>query len=695
MSYQDEVEKDVWNVVKILLKLGGFLFKVAFFVFGGILVYLIKKLLEKKGEGESLGEDMELEDWEEQIFEAYPKFLRPLYRSIFQLPTPVVAIFSAFVMFAIGMVVTSVGLSILYVIGSTRYPGPSVPLGEAIAMVNKWILFLFVPLGFFAGYSTAKEYKESKEYHRKEREQEEREGRGPLKIGQKTSIPQEMRLEHMYVVGKTGSGKTKALLNWLLQDIFHNRGCAFIDPHGDAFDECLRHIAKRFVNEKIPLEDLEKQELLRRLVILDPTDEEYAVGINPLQKFEGESDLNVGFRFESTVKKLWGFDLPEAPRMGEITRSTAAAIAANGLTLVEAVPFLASGSIRAKMAQKIKNEQLRRFLVEDLSAYAKQRDDPIGSAARRIRTFTTDERITAIIGQRKSTLRFKEAMDGKQVILCKIPTGSGAKGLGDLGRFLGALLVSQFHNTASSRTPVKKQWDPLTHPFGPPEGPDRQPFYLYIDEFQNFISGNFPSVLAEMRKFGLHFILAHQYTKQGDEEFREDVMNAIFGNVKTMVAFQVDADDAERLASEFYVPTGKMVRKENERLEIFNLGGGLRMPVGINEKEYLNIMEEVRKRAGLFRELKDRQFLVIYKGSKQPKLDTTEYLQDVASGDRQIKEYVAKIKEISNRRWARPRADVLQEIEERQKSLFGKPDYAKGFYSGKTKKTAEAHALRS
>jgi len=527
--------------------------------------------------------------------------------------------------------------------------------------------FLHWIVAVFSLAKGATYYPKMRDKRKKEKREQEMADLGPsaLRLGSTKSVPEDIRKAHMYVVGKTGSGKSKAMQYWLTQDVDAGRGCAIIDAHGDVVDDYLAHLADGFIRRNVPLDGIEHTPLMRKIVIVDPTDPEFAVGINPLQTFEPFTPMDTGGQFEEAVKKLWGFDREEAPLMGEIIRFTAYALSSNHLTLMEAVPFLTDKRFRFKLANKLDDEAVKDFLIRELTELERGRMDAVGPARRRIRRFTTDKRIAPIIGQKKSTLRLRDAMDEGCVILCKIPTTL----MGETGSFLGALLVSQFYQAARSRSELAPA--------------KRNPFYLYIDEFQKFVSGAFPDILSEMRKYGLHFILAHQYSEQVDE----DIQNAIYKNTKAMVAFRVDADDSMKLSREFFTLTGKMVRNIDRNVRFVRIGG-VEIPTVEETEDYFNLNEEIQMNANVFTKLNKRQFLAIYEGIDQPVGDLTQLISEIDPEDPKIKKYIAKIREVSHRRWARPREDVLKDIKERQSKILGRtgPAYDQKPYTPRKKK---------
>lgn len=503
----------------------------------------------------------------------------------------------------------------------------------------------------------------SKGKRKKIEEQDKRNLENFLHLGRRISIPHEVRAKHMYVVGKTGSGKSKAMLYWLSQDIDAGRGCAFIDPHGDVIEDCLSMYAAR-MRAMTPHLDMSKNPLLKRLVIIDLTDKEYAVGINPLQKYGPYDAMDMGELLEEAVKKVWGFELKDAPLMGQILRFSGYVLSENNKTLADMGGFLRSPQVRAEMLKNTDNEEVRAFWEEDYPNAVARDPSLYHSAMRRASRFTANEKVLAILGQRKSTLKIREAMDNNCVILCKIPST-----VGEMGSFFGALLVSQFQQAAMSRSQD-----------------ERSPFYLYIDEFQNFVSGAFPKILAEMRKYGLHFILSHQYKRQVDEE----IQNAIFGNVNTMLAFRVGAEDGVKLGREFFTLTGQMMRDARRSFRIMNIGG-LQIPTIEETGEYFSVNEEAEMNANAFTKLDPRQFLVMYEGLDEPIGDLTEHM--MGGG---MKQDIERMKEICGRRWGNRREEVLNKIKQSAKAARRQGGHHKKPYAkAKKKTTAKTSARKS
>ena len=322
-------------------------------------------------------------------------------------------------------------------------------------------------------------------------------------------IPHIKRAEHMVVVGKTGSGKTYLLLRMCLQDIRAGRGFVFFDHHGDTVPQLLSAIA---AEEKHSGEDLSS-----RLVVIDPSDSQWSVGLNVLQP-SGRNPFIEVVSIAGILKERWGLTSFGAPTE-ELLRNSLFVLSENGLTLVELVPLLTDSTFRATCLTKVTNSDIR--------DYWEQRFEPLSDAMKAVRRdpvlnkvseFVSDPHFKHILGQRQSTIDLVDCLDRGTWILVDLSKGR----LGRHSATLGSLILGQLKQAIFRRH-------------------SRQIFTLYCDEIQNLLVANsgIDTLLAEARKFGVSVVSANQFLEQFPREMRSAIQA-----VGTHVYFQLSSDDA-------------------------------------------------------------------------------------------------------------------------------------------------------
>ncbi len=338
-------------------------------------------------------------------------------------------------------------------------------------------------------------------------------------LRKKFGIKLDDRRRHFYAVGKTGMGKTAMIKNMAIQDIQNGLGIGFIDPHGEAADEILDFIPENRIQD---------------VVYFNPGDIKYPVAFNVMEKVSPENRHIVVSGLMSVFKKLWP-DVWSA-RMEYILNYTILALLESpDATLLGINRLLADVDYRKKVVDQVQDPVVKAFWVQEYSRYT-QRYEVEATAAiqNKVGQFISNPLIRNIIGQVHSTIDMREIMDSRKILIANISKGLVGE---DSSRLLGGLLVTKMQLAAMSRVDIPEE--------------QRQDFFLYIDEFQNFATESFVNILSEARKYRLALILSHQYISQlgvGDEAHVKD---AVFGNVGTIVCFRVGAEDAEFLEAEF------------------------------------------------------------------------------------------------------------------------------------------------
>jgi len=345
-------------------------------------------------------------------------------------------------------------------------------------------------------------------------------GDGEVVIGRVTfrsdhrmfGIAREDRRRHLCVVGKTGMGKTTLIQTQIAADIEAGRGVCLIDPHGDLAEAVLRVIPARRTND---------------VIVFDAADREYAVSFNPLVCRDPDRIDQTTSGVVSAFKKIyesWG------PRLEDTLRNAVFATVEQGGTLGTMLRLLSDAPFREGFVATIRDDLVRSFWVHEFAHWNdRYRTEAVAAIQNKIRPFLTNRSLRAIVGHSQRSLDLRYIMDDQQVLIVNLSKGRIGE---DNATLLGALLVASIQQAAMSRADVSEQ-----------ERPD---FYLYVDEFQNFTTGSFATILSEARKYRLNLTVAHQYLKQLDDE----TANAVFGNVGSIVAFQVGSDDAQVLAQQ-------------------------------------------------------------------------------------------------------------------------------------------------
>lgn len=322
------------------------------------------------------------------------------------------------------------------------------------------------------------------------------------------------RRRHMYVIGKTGMGKSELLKTIAIQDIQAGRGLAFIDPHGDPVEDILDYIP---------------EERLKDVIYFNPADLDYPVAFNVMEQVDPDKRHLVADGVMNVFKKIW-VDVWSA-RMEYILNNTILALLETpDTTLLGINRMLAEKEYRNYIVSHLTDPVVKAFWTQEFAKYTERfAAEATPAIQNKIGQFTSSTLIRNIIGQPKSTIDMRQIMDEGKILLVNISKGRIGE---DASRLLGALIITKLQLAAMSRVDI-------------PEN-QRKDFVLIVDEFQNFATSSFANILSEARKYHLSLIIAHQYVAQMDE----DVRDAVFGNVGTIVSFRVGAEDAELLEKE-------------------------------------------------------------------------------------------------------------------------------------------------
>jgi len=324
------------------------------------------------------------------------------------------------------------------------------------------------------------------------------------------------RSRHMYIIGQTGAGKTGTLALLALSDIFHGHGYAIIDPHGDFAVDNMRFIPGS---------------RLKDVVYFNPADTAFPLGFNPLEVFDPNQKSNISSEVIGVLKRMFGESW--GPRLEYILRYTILALLDRPTTtLLDIARMLTDKNFRKETLDYCQDTVVLNFWkIEFASWNDKFVAEAISPVLNKVGAFTANPIIRNIIGQPKSTFNIREIMDEGKILIVNLSKGLIGE---DNASILGSFLVTKIQLAAMSRSNIERI-------------EDRRPFYLYVDEFQNFATDSFATILSEARKYGLNLTVANQYISQMNETVRD----AVFGNVGTMVSFRVSADDAPILTKQF------------------------------------------------------------------------------------------------------------------------------------------------
>lgn len=327
------------------------------------------------------------------------------------------------------------------------------------------------------------------------------------------------RRQHMYVIGKTGTGKSAMLHNLIIQDIANGEGVCVVDPHGELVESILRKIPK---------------ERLKDVVYFNPADSEYPMGFNVLELPDPKYKHLVASGLMGIFTKIWAGTW--SARMEYILNNAVLALLDTpGSTLLGISRILVDKQYRQQILANVKDPVVRSFWLNEFEEWRDQfRNEAIAPIQNKVGQFLSTAMIRNVVGQPQSTLDIFKIMNEGKIFLVNVSKGRIGE---DNSALLGAMLITKIQLAAMERVRIPED--------------ERVDFYLYVDEFQNFATDSFASILSEARKYRLNLILAHQYIGQLVTDVSTKVRDAVFGNVGTMVVFRVGAADAEFLEQEF------------------------------------------------------------------------------------------------------------------------------------------------
>lgn len=393
------------------------------------------------------------------------------------------------------------------------------------------------------------------------------------------------RSRHVYIIGQTGAGKSGLLELFALSDVFHNQGYAIIDPHGDFAVDNMHFIPPHRIND---------------VVYFNPADTAYPLGFNPMEVYDPNMKNNISSEIIGVLKRMFGDSW--GPRLEYILRYTILALLDHpNTTMLDITRMLTDKKFRKEVLATCTDAVVLNFWnIEFNSWNEKFQAEAVAPVLNKVGAFTANPIIRNIIGQPKSTFNIRELMDDGKILIVNLSKGLIGE---DNAGILGSFIVTKIQLAAMSRSDI-------------PRVEDRRPFYLYVDEFQNFATDSFATILSEARKYGLNLTVANQYISQ----MQDTVRDAVFGNVGTMISFRSSADDAPILGKQF-----EPQFEPNDLLQMRN-----------------------------------RSFIInmIIQGEKAPAFSATTLALPTAQTN-----YMQHIVDSSRRKYARERAEVESEIQ--------------------------------
>jgi hypothetical protein len=343
---------------------------------------------------------------------------------------------------------------------------------------------------------------------------------------QMAKISNDDRNSHFYVIGSTGTGKSKFLESLIIQDIIKERGIGIIDPHGDLIEDVKVLIAA--IYKKCEIEE----QLAKDVILIDPSDPNQTVSFNPLERLPGISAAEQANELVGSFKKIWADSW--GVRMEDLMRNSLIALSEANLTLVELSTFLTDRIFREVILDRVNNPVAKEYFQRFNVLTDRGQITWIEPIMNKINAVFCDERIKQIFSSARSTFNLREVMDQGLILLIKLDKGR----FKDSAGLLGSLLMSEIQMAAFSRSDVEPK--------------KRKLFFLYIDEFQNFANDSFSLILSEARKYGLYLTMVHQSLSQIPSELRDLILSC----AGIQVYFRLGRQDAQFLAKEAFEYSG-------------------------------------------------------------------------------------------------------------------------------------------
>lgn len=329
-------------------------------------------------------------------------------------------------------------------------------------------------------------------------------------------IKRDDRRRHVYIIGKTGMGKSTVLENMTIQDMLAGRGVAVVDPHGEYAEKMLDFIPRERVED---------------VIYFNPADTDFPLAFNIMENVSEDQRHLVSSGLLGVFKKIFGPDVWSARMEYLLANAILALMEIPGATLLSVNRMFGEKEFRKRIVAQLTDPVIKGFWENEFAKYPEQyMREAVAAIQNKIGQFSGNPLIRNVIGQPETSFDIRRIMDEGKILIINLAKGRVGE---ENSRLLGAMMVTKLYLTAMSRVDILE--------------PQRKDFYLYVDEFQNFATESFANILSEARKYRLNLTVAHQYVFQMEEM----VQHAIFGNVGTMIVFRVGAEDAELLEKEF------------------------------------------------------------------------------------------------------------------------------------------------
>ncbi len=357
-------------------------------------------------------------------------------------------------------------------------------------------------------------------------------------------LPRSDRGRHLYIIGQTGTGKSGMLELLTISDIYSPYGFAVVDPHGDYAQAILKRIpAERAAD----------------VVYFNPADTDYPMGFNPLEVYDPKLKTHTCSELIGVIKRI--FENSWGPRLEYILRySILALLDYPDATMLDITRILTEKKFRNDVLKYVADPVVRNFWIIEFASWNDRfMTEAVAPILNKVGAFTANPLVRNIIGQPRSSFNIRQIMDEHKILIVNLSRGLVGE---DNAALLGALLVTKVQMAAMSRADIS--------------GEQRTPFYLYVDEFQNFATDSFATILSEARKYGLNLTVANQYTAQ----MMQEVKDAVFGNVGSIISFRTSADDA-RIMLKYFEPKFEehdLVHMNNRHFAISMTIGGEKVP---------------------------------------------------------------------------------------------------------------------
>lgn len=334
-------------------------------------------------------------------------------------------------------------------------------------------------------------------------------------IKQKFGIKTDDRRRHMYIIGKSGVGKSYLLALLAISDVYAGRGVCIIDPHGELAEMILKYIPEHRVDD---------------VVYFNPSDTSHPIAFNALELSNPDFKETISSGFVSIFKKQFGYSW--GPRLEYVLRYTVLALLDTpGTTMLGVVRMLTEKNYRQRIIKNIKDPVVKNFWEKEFASYNDRfQTEAVAPILNKVGQFIASPLIRNIVGQPQSTFDVRQIMDNQKILIINLSSGQIGE---DNSALLGAMMITKIQLAAMSRADVEED--------------QRKDFYLYVDEFQNFATDSFARILSEARKYRLNLIVANQYISQMEDTVKE----AVFGNVGSLISYRVGAKDASFLETEF------------------------------------------------------------------------------------------------------------------------------------------------